>query len=154
MGRFIVYYYRFAPSQKDKPWDIGVVISIVEPSVAIIAACAPAMKCLFRHLMPRYFSEDGSSYQTQEGRTKPKSAHSRSLSLRYHMGKETGDDRGKAMGREEEVYGMRPLASVDSTDEFVNTALSGHGPTRTRSMKTGYSASVEAEPKHFLNHEK
>ncbi|XP_014555638.1 hypothetical protein COCVIDRAFT_38676 [Bipolaris victoriae FI3] len=62
VGRFIVYYYRFAPTNKDRTWDIGIVISIAEPAVHIMTACAPATKCLFRHLFPQYGTNRKASY--------------------------------------------------------------------------------------------
>ncbi|RAR13710.1 condensin subunit [Stemphylium lycopersici] len=42
VGRFIVYYYRFAPTNTDP--------------------CAPATKCLFRYLFPQYGSDRHTSY--------------------------------------------------------------------------------------------
>lgn len=62
VGRFIVYYYRFAPTNKDRTWDIGIVISTAEPAVHIMTACAPATKCLFRHLFPQYGTNRKASY--------------------------------------------------------------------------------------------
>ncbi|EOA83999.1 uncharacterized protein SETTUDRAFT_66479, partial [Exserohilum turcica Et28A] len=62
VGRFIVYYYRFAPSNKDRTWDIGIAISIAEPAVHIMTACAPATKCLFRYWFPQYGTDRKASY--------------------------------------------------------------------------------------------
>ncbi|EDU44220.1 condensin subunit [Pyrenophora tritici-repentis Pt-1C-BFP] len=62
IGRFIVYYYRFAPTNKDRTWDIGIAISIAEPAVHIMTACAPATKCLFRYLFPQYGTGRFTSY--------------------------------------------------------------------------------------------
>lgn len=62
VGRFIVYFYRFAPTNKDRTWDIGIAISIAEPAVHIMTACAPATKCLFRHLFPQYGTNRKTSY--------------------------------------------------------------------------------------------
>ncbi|KAI4930975.1 uncharacterized protein J4E92_004809 [Alternaria infectoria] len=62
IGRFIVYYYRFAPTNKDRTWDIGIGISIAEPAVHIMTACAPATKCLFRTLFPQYGTGRNTSY--------------------------------------------------------------------------------------------
>ncbi|KAF2464846.1 uncharacterized protein BDR25DRAFT_93388 [Lindgomyces ingoldianus] len=149
VGRFIVYYYRFSPTNTDRSYNIGIVISIAEPAVGIIAACAPAMKCLFRHLMPRYFS-DGGSADPSRTRSQPISRHRKSSS--FHDARDEGSDYGRTrgLGREEEVYGMRPLESLDSRDQIVSAI--GGPPGRTRSTKTGYSEVEEAIPKNFLNH--
>jgi hypothetical protein len=160
VGRFVVYYYRFAPTQKDKPWDIGVVISIAEPAVGIIAACAPALKSLVRNLAPRYFTESERSYDSR-GRSLPKSGNRKSLSLHYAMGKEIGQSRTDRLARDEETFGMRALDSLDSR-EYIVTVSAGDGPKnevshlpeRMRSVRTGRSGrsgSQEAIPKTFLN---
>ncbi|RMZ73526.1 putative chromosome segregation cut14 [Pyrenophora seminiperda CCB06] len=62
VGRFIVYYYRFAPTNTDRTYNIGIAISIVEPAVHIMTACAPATKCLFRYLFPQYGTGRFTSY--------------------------------------------------------------------------------------------
>ncbi|KAF2741210.1 hypothetical protein EJ04DRAFT_117439 [Polyplosphaeria fusca] len=156
VGRFVVYYIRFSPDQKDKTWDIGVVISIVEPAIGIIAACAPAMKCLIRNMAPRYFSESETSFSTR-GQSVPKSGHHRkSSSLHYAMGKEIEQSRVDRLARDEEMYGMRSLGSADSR-EYIVTVTAGAGTKhetagaqRKLSVKTGRSDTVEAVPKTFL----
>lgn len=54
---------------------------------------------------------------------------------------------------QEEVYGMRPLASIDSREQVGSMAA--NAPNRTRSVKTGISEgasdALEAEPEHVLN---
>lgn len=151
VARLIIYYYRFLPSNTDRTWDIGLVVSIVEPSVGIIAACAPAMKCLFRNLMPRYFSDGESSYPARTHSIK--SAPRQSLSYHFGMDKEMAPARLEGLEREEEGYGMGPLGSVDSREPFG--AAETPRPGRTRSVKTGHSEAsmpLEAVPKHILNH--
>jgi hypothetical protein len=140
VGRFIVYYYRFSPKNTDKSYDIGFVISIIEPSVGIIAACAPAMKCLFR------FTDDAPSYATPV-ETKVQSQRRRSFTEQYGMNKELYEDR-MDMGGEEETYGMDPLGHAGSSDRIVS--LGTHMPTRSRSTKTGASEAVEHRPEHCL----
>ena len=144
VARFVIYYYRFTSA--DKTYDIGLVVSIVEPSVGIIAACAPAMKLLFKFLAPRLFTTDDSyPQQTSPIKSQPR----QSLSYHFGMNKEMDGERLEGFERDEEMYGMRPLRSVDSREHFA--ALSGDGPRRTRSTKTGSSVAVEAVPKHVLN---
>ena len=55
-----------------------------------------------------------------------------------------------AMGRDQDMYGMQPLASIDSRDQL--TRATSPPPARTRSMKTGHSGMEEAVPVHILNH--
>jgi hypothetical protein len=69
------------------------------------------------------------------------------------MDKEMGTARIDGLHREEEVYGMRPLGSVDSREQYG--AAEAPRPVRTRSVKTGHSEAsmpLEAVPKHILNH--
>ncbi|KAF2035236.1 hypothetical protein EK21DRAFT_42841, partial [Setomelanomma holmii] len=68
VGRFIVYYYRFAPTNLDRTWDIGLAISVAEPSIHIMSACAPATKCLFRYLFP-YFARSRTPAYYEERNT-------------------------------------------------------------------------------------
>lgn len=153
VARFIIYYYRFSPTNTDRTWDIGLVVSIVEPSVGILAACAPAMKCLIRNLAPRYFSEEESIYPTRTSHS-VKSGPRQSLSYHFGMDKElTPNGRLEGLEREEEMYGMRPLESVDSRDPtVVDVEGNGSAPRRTRSTKTGHSEALEAVPQHVLGH--
>jgi len=69
VGRFIVYYYRFAPTNLDRTWNIGIAISIAEPSVHIISACAPATKCLFRYLFPYFVRSRTPAYYEERPTT-------------------------------------------------------------------------------------
>jgi hypothetical protein len=140
VGRFVVYYYRFSPKNTDKSYGIGFTISIVEPAVGIIAACAPAMKCLFR------FTDDPTTYTTPVN-TKNFSHRRRSFTEQYGIDKELYEDR-MYIGREEETYGMNPLGKTESSDRIVN--LAARTPTRSRSTKTGASEAVEHRPEHCL----
>ncbi|CAI6339372.1 unnamed protein product [Periconia digitata] len=60
--RLIIYHHRYTVA--DRTYNIGIVLSIVEPSVAIIAACAPPLRRLFTFLMPSYFTDDHTSSRT------------------------------------------------------------------------------------------
>jgi len=142
VGRFIVYYYRFSPTNPDKMYDIGVVISIVEPAVGIIAACAPAMKILFR------FS-DNSTADTTAVPTKTESQRRKSFTEQYGMGKEYHTSAFHSPGREEETYGVHALGKVGSSDRIV--VLPQGIPERSRSMKNGRSEAVEHRPLHYLD---
>lgn len=55
-------------------------------------------------------------------------------------------------GREEQLYGMKTLGSIDSREHIDAAQV----PTRTRSTRTGYSEgrsdALEAVPEHVLNH--
>lgn len=152
--RLVVYYIRFSPTT-DRMWNIGVVISIVEPSVGIIAACAPALRRLLTYMLPRYFSEDRTSYPTRT-QTEPKSRRRHSQSMFSFGGKEVEEERND-IGREEQVYGMRPLGSVDSREQ-VESMPTETQQKRSRSVKTGISEppseEYEAEPVHVLNDQK
>ncbi|KAF2017196.1 hypothetical protein BU24DRAFT_366814 [Aaosphaeria arxii CBS 175.79] len=165
--RFVIYYYRFSPSNKDRTWDIGVVISIVEPAVGIIAACAPAMKRLFRHIMPRYFSDYNTSYQTRTQTYGKNTAPRPSLNYSNLPGMDgdpenttyvaTANGRIIAVSDKQDSYGLKRLNSVDSTAKIV-----GHPPSvtreRARSTKTGHTEYSEYEgalpqyPEHVLGY--
>lgn len=152
VARLIVYYYRYSPSNRDRAYNIGLVTSIVEPSVGIIAACAPALRRLFTYFVPQYFSEEATSYRTHTA-GQDKSPHRRSFSFHNSAGKEVVENR-MDMGREEQIYGMKQLGSVDSEEQIEDEVV--EPPNRTRSVKTGISEgpseALEAEPKHFLNY--
>jgi hypothetical protein len=132
-------------------WNIGVVTSIIEPSVGIIAACAPALRRLFTYMMPRYFSENQTSYPTHTG-TEPKSRPRHSMGFQFSVGKEVEEGRTESP-REDQVYGMRPLGSVDSREHIESMATGAMN--RTRSVKTGISEPLseayEPEPAHMLS---
>ncbi|KAF2689409.1 hypothetical protein K458DRAFT_358151 [Lentithecium fluviatile CBS 122367] len=151
--RLIVYYIRYAP-QTDRMWNIGVVTSIVEPSVGIIAACAPALRRLFTYMLPRYFSDNRTSYPTRT-QTEPKSRQRQSFNFQFSVGKEVEEGRMDTV-RDEQAYGMRPLGSVDSRERIGSMA--GDACNRTRSVKTGISEgpseAFEPEPEHILSNQK
>ncbi|KAJ4994169.1 CFEM domain-containing protein [Stagonosporopsis vannaccii] len=175
VGRFIVYYYRFAPTNLDRTWDIGIVISIVEPAVHVITACAPATKGLFRMLFPSFNSE----YPTYEERYDPytpsnskfgtrTTASKRRASMGFNFGLSTkgaeeGQDiviteRERSSIRGEDVYGMRPLGSVDSREQIGQNDYEPAHEAGASKANTEYSKGdsdiVEAEPKHMLGHAK
>ena len=139
-------------------WNIGVVTSIIEPSVGIIAACAPALRRLFTYMMPRYFSEDQSTYPTHT-QSEPKSRPRHSLGFQFNIGKEVEEGRVESP-KEEQVYGMRPLGSVDSREHIDSMGAVAYNRTRplVQSVKTGVSEPMseafESEPEHILNRQK
>jgi hypothetical protein len=177
VGRFIVYYYRFAPTNLDRTWDIGVVISIAEPAVHVITACAPATKGLFRMLFPSFDSDyDYGTYDdsyvpytpsnTKQLPSRTTASKQRSSTGGFNFGLsskgvEEGHDiviteRPQPSPRGDDVYGMKPLGSVDSRE---NIGRDDYEPTRTaRASKTnteyskGESDLVEAEPIHVLGY--
>ncbi|KAG9206916.1 hypothetical protein G6514_000206 [Epicoccum nigrum] len=168
VGRFIVYYYRFAPTNTDRTWDIGVVISIAEPAVHIITACAPATKGLIRMLFPSFGTEYDERYPTyppgsKSGSRAPVSKPRPSETFNFGLstkGLEEDQDvvvteRERASPRGEDVYGMRPLGSLDSREgiDHDDFELSTHENTASK-PNTSYSKgdidAIEAEPKHLL----
>ena len=168
VGRFIVYYYRFAPTNTDRTWDIGVVISIAEPAVHIITACAPATKGLIRMLFPYFGTEYDERYPTyppgsKSGSRAPVSKPRPSGAFNFGLstkGLEEEQDvvvteRERASPRGEDVYGMRPLGSLDSREgiDHAHFEPSTHEYTASK-PNTGYSKgdidTIEAEPKHLL----
>ncbi|KAJ8109645.1 hypothetical protein OPT61_g7308 [Boeremia exigua] len=175
VGRFIVYYYRFAPTNLDRTWDIGIVISIAEPAVHIMTACAPATKGLFRMLFPSFDSE----YPTYEERYDPYTPSSAKFGSRATASKqrasagfnfglstkgaEEGQDvviteRERGSPRGEDVYGMKPLGSVDSREHIGHDDYEPTHETRASKANTEHSRGdsdiTEAEPKHALGHAK
>jgi hypothetical protein len=177
VGRFIVYYYRFAPTNLDRTWDIGVVISIAEPAVHVVTACAPATKGLFRMLFPSFDSDYGTygeSYaphaptNTKQFGSRTAASNQRPSTGGFNFGlsSKSGEDghdiviteRPQPSPRGEDVYGMKPLGSVDSRENIV---YDDYEPTRTaRSSRANTAHSkvesefVEAEPIHVLEHAK
>ncbi|KAF2200497.1 hypothetical protein GQ43DRAFT_441502 [Delitschia confertaspora ATCC 74209] len=160
--RFIVYWYRFGPSQKDRTYNIGLVMSIVEPATAIITACAPALKSLMSRVLPRLLSTGNSTrYYTRSARSRsgPRPSHSKSLSLSHAASKAVGngDSRVNGLGMEEDGYGLSRLSSTDSREDYIGVEITE--PVRTRSKGTAttmYSDpedSVSRFPKQFLNHD-
>jgi hypothetical protein len=64
------------------------------------------------------------------------------------MDQEMTSGRIEGLSRDEEMYGMRPLRSVDSREQIISMA--GQAPKSTRSGKTTESEPIEAVPKHVL----
>jgi hypothetical protein len=149
VGRFIVYYYRIAPSNIDRTWDIGVAISIAEPAVHIMTACAPATKRLFRYLFP-YFARSRTTGNYYEDRvTTNKSNPGRRALNRFSFGLNGKDEEEgteeigmapKKHGDAERGYGMKRLSTVDSREEIKEDKSSIH--------------IAEAEPQHCLGQAK
>ncbi|KAF1932851.1 uncharacterized protein M421DRAFT_1434 [Didymella exigua CBS 183.55] len=177
VGRFIVYYYRFAPTNLDRTWNIGLVISVAEPAVHIITACAPATKGLFRMLFPSFNSDYGTysdSYvpytpsNTKQFASRTTASKQRPSIGGFNFGLsskgiEEGQDtviaeRPQPSPRGDDVYGMKPLGSVDSRENI------GHGdyepahearPDRANTKDSkGDNSYVEVEPTHVLGHAK
>jgi hypothetical protein len=149
VGRFIIYYYRFAPTNTDRTWDIGLAISIAEPSVHIMTACAPATKCLFRYLFP-YFARSRKTTTYYEERTgTQKSAATHAPRRSFHFGfsndaaNETGAEEISMAKKEEGAYGMKELNTVYSRESIKD------GSENRLSI-----VDVEAEPKHCLGQAK
>jgi hypothetical protein len=145
IGRFIVYYYRFAPTNHDRTWDIGIAISIAEPGVHIMTACAPATKCLFAYLFP-YFashrsSRGGGCAGREGGGYERRGSGIKTKGFSFGLDKmEERDDGGvsevpQSQGKSSVGYGTRGL-SMDSREGLV-------GADRKSSM-------AEAEPQHCL----
>ncbi|KAF1941211.1 hypothetical protein EJ02DRAFT_503592 [Clathrospora elynae] len=164
VGRFIVYYYRFAPSNTDRTWNIGIAISIAEPAVHIMTACAPATKCLFRYLFP-YYGKQRTPYYEERTATRPRKSGSRGSrtlgnfsfgvsnaredEIAMEPGYEARGNRGAP--KTESVWDLQDRDSVESRDRNEDTAE--HAPPRTSCSKTGHtetSEPIEAEPKHCL----
>lgn len=167
VGRFVVYYYRFAPTMKDRTWNIGIAISIAEPAVHIMTACAPATKCLFRYLFPYwgsqrpsdYYDERSTANRTDWSNKSGRGRTSRGLSnFRFSL------DEGPA-----EPVLMTPGHTAQSSqadfkdgrtydgkrmDGLEDRNLDdGVGIARTSCSNTAYTKSsepTEAEPKHCL----
>jgi hypothetical protein len=148
VGRFIVYYYRFAPTMTDRTWDIGVSISIAEPAVHIMTACAPATKCLFRYLFP-YFArrstrrstrkEESTFYEDRSRQRKESRGFAFGIGDVENEHEEIGMRTKEAQesGKEVHGYGMKRLSTVDSREELAEA-------------EDGKSSMVEAEPQHCL----
>lgn len=116
--------------------------SVTEPSIAIIAACAPALRRLFTFFAPRYFSEDG-TYAYTNNATHPNTRPRKSNSVHHDADKELGinwnetDDNGQAHEPEHEqdiTYSMTKLQSKESREAMHMQ--------RTQSVRTGVSESA------------
>lgn len=177
VGRFIVYYYRFAPTNVDRTWDIGIVISIAEPAVHVITACAPATKGLFRMLFPSFNSDYGSygdSYvpytpsNTKNLGSRSAASKQRTSTGGFNFGLssksvEDGHDiviteRPQPSPRGEDVYGMKPLGSVDSRENIGHGGFEPSHQASDSKADTEYSKGdgglPKAEPIHVLEHAK
>lgn len=133
--RLIVYYHRYSPTT-DRTYNIGLVSSITEPSIAIIAACAPALRRLFTYMLPRYFSDDGTRhtyhYETNNA-TYGNTRQRRSGSLTHAVDKDIDmvireDEQEQD---EEMVYGLTDLKGKESREPMRMQ--------RTQSVRTGVS---------------
>lgn len=171
VGRFIVYYYRIAPTNKDRTWDIGIGISIAEPAVHIMTACAPATKCLFRYLFPSWGTQQKTYYNEQRTGTfasdmrRPSSHLSRGFSkFQFGFGNVNEEDfimeprrtpRLPPLSEEERRQaGNLDMKKVEITysKDGVDEALEERA-RRTSYCDTTHTASSEpnrAEPKHCL----
>ena len=150
--RFIVYYYRFSPKQKDRTYNIGIVVSIAEPSVAIIAACAPALKSLISRLAPRLFSSRDANYYSGGSRSQTPRRSSNTKSSKKEMG--LADVRPGTF--DEEAYGMSRLGSLDSREGVVYVAEPEETMKTRRITCADFGDSdeeVDHVPKHMLNHD-
>jgi structural maintenance of chromosome 2 len=166
VGRFIVYYYRFAPSNTDRTWNIGIAISIAEPAVHIMTACAPATKCLFRYLFPRYATDSDTSYYgdgaaTAEQASRFRSRGSRALE-KFNFGPlDEGEDIAMELGgaprtlpldmEGESVYDLKAIESFQSSNRTEDMAeLASRRMSCSKTARTEASEPFEAEPKHCL----
>lgn len=177
VGRFIVYYYRFAPTNKDRTWDIGIGISIVEPSVHIITACAPATKCLFRYLFPSFAAERTPAYY-EDRHTATQTPHMSKFGSRtsrstgnFHFGFSKNMDQdtviddsklGTSMEniQKDSVFSMSRLESNSSHEDAQSKAqlknkmsMEAVRSARTSCTRTAYTETSEpdeAQPEHCL----
>jgi hypothetical protein len=152
IGRFIVYYYRFAPTMTDRTWDIGIAISIAEPAVHIMTACAPATKCLFRYLFPQWGTHqspgyDGNQY-TYGHSQRSRSQGSRTLGT-FQFGL---DDEELSVDPETGRVVMKSDVDLKKVNarEVVDEPVTQRKMSCSRTACTEASEHVEAEPKHCL----
>ncbi|KAF2824352.1 hypothetical protein CC86DRAFT_420879 [Ophiobolus disseminans] len=159
VGRFIVYYYRFAPTNLDRTWDIGIGISIAEPAVHIMTACAPATKCLFRYLFPWFarsrtvaYYEDGNTAQQTPRMSKFGSRTSRRTfgSFQFGLGRTEVEELNMAgpitnhsAPRSSEAYAVSRPSSIGSQDT-MKASSEGKDTIET----------VEIMPEHCLGQAK
>ncbi|KAF1962981.1 hypothetical protein CC80DRAFT_542130 [Byssothecium circinans] len=169
VARLAVYYRRY--TTKDRTWDIGLVSSIAEPSIAIIAACAPALRRLASYFMPQYFTEEITSY-TDQTLPQSRSQERNTCNTRYNMANINKEMEGNRMDneREDQLYTMTGLRVLDSQELLsrdqhgtregaAGTDVGGDAELqctpRSRSVKTGISEPpgevIEAVPEHVLN---
>jgi hypothetical protein len=171
VGRLIVYYYRFAPTNTDRTWDIGIVISIVEPCVHIVTACAPATKSLFRFLFPSFASSATPIYYedrntTGQGSRIPKGHMPRgsrgTTSFRFGLSKNNDGEEGSRELRSElgsnnsselkgeSVYGMKRLDTSASREETDQILVPERSCVTTIYAGDPNEHATAAEPKHVL----
>jgi structural maintenance of chromosome 2 len=174
-----VYYYRFAPGNTDRSWDIGLVISIAEPAVHIMTACAPATKCLFRYLFPWFgrtvtpaYYDEHTSGQPIPHRSRHGSKSSRATlggfkfnlpGLKRRSDVEEIDMTGRtpkfSIQKDDNVHTMKRVESVSS----MGTRMESHVEEKsmeaearrnscTYTTTTSLGDTVEAIPKHCLGH--
>jgi len=160
MGRFVVYYHRFAPTMKDRTWDIGIGISIAEPAVHIMTACAPATKCLFNRLFPSWGTQESNTGYLEENQATSRAWASKPVNrtrisggfsdFRFSVSDDpsepsiigldetTGGNHGQARCPSE--INLRPLDSIESRD--MAEEIGGAPQT----------IPLEPEPKHCLGY--
>ena len=163
----IIYHHRF--TVQDRTYNIGLVSSIAEPSIGIIAACVPTLRRLGCRLMPHYFTEASNSYQSAP-HTQPKSHERHTLPAQHSHGsidnlnRDMDDSRLEA-GKSARMYRLEPFADPGGSEEHLSRDEQHGGggmvdsypqkPNRSRSVKTGTSEPpgevVEAVPEHVLN---
>jgi hypothetical protein len=163
VGRFIIYYYRYAPSNTDRTWNIGNSISIAEPAVHIMTACAPATKCLFRSLFPYFDRTPTPVYYENRQSTHPSRFGSRGFSFGLSANRTIGGV--EEMGCVEETrYGGRAGGKRVSTESSESVVVGAKGAdiemksprnnSCTRTDNTVGDEVIEAEPNHCLAHAK
>lgn len=166
VGRFIVYYYRFAPTNKDRTWDIGITISIAEPAVHIMTACAPATKCLFRHLFPQYGTNRKTSYYhdgTVSGHRPSKlgSYGSKMMgNFNHEMPYSKHDEMDLEMGGAPKTAPLPPPEDIEGStcDWKAVASIQSEEPTEasprrkscSKTLRTEVSEAVEAVPEYLL----
>jgi hypothetical protein len=132
VARLIVYYHRYS-HVTDRTYNIGVVSSVTEPSIAIIAACAPALRRLLTYILPRYFSHDGTyatnHYDTNNGSMRRRQSGRFPQAVDKDMNmviKEGGPEQDEEM-----AYRMTDLVEKESREAMLMQ--------RTQSVRTGVS---------------
>ncbi|KAH6616599.1 hypothetical protein C7974DRAFT_48128 [Boeremia exigua] len=174
VGRFIVYYYRFAPTNLDRTWDIGVVISVAEPAAHVITACAPATKGLIRMLFPSFnseyptYDENYATYTPSNSKLGSGTASKQRRSMGFNFGLSTkgaeeGQDvviteRERNNTKDEDVFGMKPLGSVDSREHIGHDDYDQSTHGAASKANTEYSKDDndinQTEPQHVLGYAK
>ncbi|KAH8729008.1 hypothetical protein GQ44DRAFT_737189 [Phaeosphaeriaceae sp. PMI808] len=157
VGRFIVYYYRFAPTNTDRTWNIGLAISIAEPAVHIMTACAPATKSLFRYLFPYFARSRSTTYYEDRTHASTQNATHTKLSeggtkrgfgsFNFGLQSQQKDDGieeismaepSKGTNKDGSVYDLKGISTVGSQD-----TIKGINEDKTSIME-------ERQPQHCL----